>query len=159
EHMARAHREVPPVTWVEECDFERVALDDLLPTVVKAAADALADFPELNARLDGDAILYLDRYDIGIAVQADEGLVGPVVRGAEAKTVTELGAEIANLAERARAGSLAAEEMRGSTFTVTSAGKLAGLFQTPIVNYPEVAILSIGRVAPRAVVSDGEVVV
>ena len=159
EHMARAHREVPPVTWVEECDFEDVALERLLPTVVKACADALIDFPELNARLDGDAILYLDRYDIGIAVQRDDGLVVPVVRNANAKSVDELAPEIAALAERARAGSLGAEDLRGSTFTVTSAGKLAGLFQTPIVNHPEVAILSIGRVAPRAVVRDGAVVV
>ena len=148
EHMARAHREVPPVTWVEECDFEDVPLERLLPTVVKACADSLVEFPELNARLDGDAIVYLDRYDIGVAVQTDDGLVVPVVRGANEKSVDELAAEIADLAERARAGSLAADELRGSTFTVTSAGKLAGLFQTPIVNHPEVAILSIGRVAP-----------
>jgi pyruvate dehydrogenase E2 component (dihydrolipoamide acetyltransferase) len=159
EHMARAHREVPPVTWVEECDFEGVPLDRLLATVVKACADSLAEFPELNARLDGDAIVYLDRYDIGVAVQTDDGLVVPVVRAANAKSVDELGVEIAGLAERARAGSLAADDLRGSTFTVSSAGKLAGLFQTPIVNHPEVAILSIGRVAPRAVVRDDEVVV
>jgi pyruvate dehydrogenase E2 component (dihydrolipoamide acetyltransferase) len=159
EHMTRAHREVPPVTWVEECDFEGVPLDRLLPLVVKACAETLVEFPELNARLDGDAIVYLDRLDIGIAVQTDEGLIVPVVRDAGAKAIDELAAEISELAERARGGSLAAEELRDSTFTVTSAGKLAGLFQTPIVNYPEVAILSIGRVAPRAVVRDGAVVV
>ena len=159
EHMARAHREVPPVTWVEECDFENVPLEGLPAYVVKACADSLAEFPELNARLDGDAIVYLDRYDIGVAVQTDDGLVVPVVRGADAKSVDELVSEIGDLADRARSGSLAAGELRDSTFTVTSAGKLAGLFQTPIVNYPEVAILSIGRVAPRAVVRDGAVVV
>jgi pyruvate/2-oxoglutarate dehydrogenase complex dihydrolipoamide acyltransferase (E2) component len=159
EHLSRAHREVPPVTWVEECDFEDVPLERLLPTVVKACAECLVEFPELNARLDGDAILYLERYDIGVAVQTDDGLVVPVVRAANDKSIDELGAEIAELAERARAGSLTAEELRGSTFTVTSAGKLAGLFQTPIVNHPEVAILSIGRVAPRPVVCDGEIVV
>ena len=159
EHMARAHREVPPVTWVEECDFEGVPLDRLLPLVVKACAETLVEFPELNARLDGDAIVYLDRLDIGVAVQTDEGLVVPVVRDAGAKAIDELAAEISELAERARGGSLAPEELRDSTFTVTSAGKLAGLFQTPIVNYPEVAILSIGRVAPRAVVRDGAVAV
>jgi pyruvate/2-oxoglutarate dehydrogenase complex dihydrolipoamide acyltransferase (E2) component len=159
EHMARAHREVPPVTWVEECDFEGIPLDRLLPLVVKACAETLVEFPELNARLDGDAIVYLDRLDIGIAVQTDEGLVVPVVRDAGAKATDELAAEISELAERARGGSLVAEELRDSTFTVTSAGKLAGLFQTPIVNYPEVAILSIGRVAPRAAVRDGAVVV
>jgi pyruvate dehydrogenase E2 component (dihydrolipoamide acetyltransferase) len=159
EHMARAHREVPPVTWVEECDFDHVPLERLLPMVVKACADALREFPELNARLDGDSILYLDRYDIGVAVQTDDGLVVPVVRAAHEKSVDELAAQIAALAEGARAGSLAADDLRGSTFTVTSAGKLAGLFQTPIVNHPEVAILSIGRIAPRAVVRGDEVVV
>src|SRR5262245_49346647 len=90
EHMARAHREVPPVTWVEECDFEDVPIDRLLPTVVKACADSLREFPELNARLDGDAIVYLDRYDIGIAVQTDDGLVVPVVRAADERSVDEL---------------------------------------------------------------------
>ena len=159
EHMTRAHREVPPVTWVEECDFEGVELERLLATVVKAVVDALPVFPELNARLDGDAIVFLDRYDIGVAVQTDQGLVVPVVRGADALTPDELDAEIRRLADGARAGSLKPEDVRDSTFTVTSAGKLAGLFQTPIVNHPEVAILSIGRIAPRAVVRDGAVVV
>jgi pyruvate/2-oxoglutarate dehydrogenase complex dihydrolipoamide acyltransferase (E2) component len=159
EHMSRAHREVPPVTWVEECDLEGIPLERLLPTVVKACADSLPEFPELNARLERGAIVYLERYDIGVAVQTDEGLVVPVVRDAASKTVEELGNEIARLAERARSRALEANELRGSTFTVTSAGKLAGLFQTPIVNHPEVAILSLGRVAPRPVVRDGEIVV
>jgi pyruvate dehydrogenase E2 component (dihydrolipoamide acetyltransferase) len=159
EHMARAHREVPPVTWVEECDFEGVPLERLLATVVGAVGKALPEFPELNARFDGDAIVYLDRYDVGVAVQTEQGLVVPVVRSADAKSLDDLGAEIARLADGARAGTLTPEELRGSTFTVTSAGKLAGLFQTPIVNHPEVAILSIGRVAPRAVARAGEVVV
>ncbi len=159
EHMARAHREIPPVTWVEECDFEAVELDLLLATVVQAVAGTLPGFPELNARFEGDAITYLDRYDIGIAVQTEQGLVVPVVRAADEKSVDELATEIARLAEGARAGTLEPGEVRGSTFTVTSAGKLAGLFQTPIVNHPEVAILSIGRIAPRPVVRDGQVVV
>jgi pyruvate dehydrogenase E2 component (dihydrolipoamide acetyltransferase) len=159
EHMSRAHAEVPAVTWVEECDFEAVPLELLLASVVKSCADSLSEFPELNARFDGDAIVYLDRYDLGVAVQTDAGLVVVVVRGVDAKPVEEIDAEIRRLAESARAGSLAPDEVRGSTFTVTSAGKLAGLFQTPIVNHPEVAILSIGRIAPRPVVRDGAVVV
>ena len=130
-----------------------------MPTVLKAVALSLQEFPELNARLEGDEIVYLDRYDIGVAVQTDDGLVVPVVRGCDARSVDELADDVARLAEAARAGTLAPEELRGSTFTVTSAGKLAGLFQTPIVNYPEVAILSVGRIAPRAVVRDGEVAV
>ena len=159
EHMARAHSEVPPVTWVEECDFETVDLERLVPAVVKAVADTLPDFPELNARFEGDAITYLERYDIGVAVQTENGLVVPVVRAADAKSADEIDAEVRRLAHAARTGSLQPGEVRGGTFTVTSAGKLAGLFQTPIVNHPEVAILSIGRVAPRAVVRDGEIVV
>jgi len=157
EHMARAHREVPAVTWVEECDFGRVAIDLLVPTVLKACALSLPDYPELNARLDGDEIVYLDRYDLGVAVQTDLGLVVPVVRGCDSRPVEELAEDVARLAEAARAGRLEPEELRGSTFTVTSAGKIAGLFQTPIVNHPEVAILSVGRVAARPVVRDGEV--
>jgi pyruvate/2-oxoglutarate dehydrogenase complex dihydrolipoamide acyltransferase (E2) component len=157
EHMTRAHREVPAVTWVEECDFGRVSLDLLVPTLLKAAALSLKEFPELNARLEGDEIVYLDRYDLGIAVQTDAGLVVPVVRGCDSRSVDELAVDVSRLAEAARAGRLAPEELRGSTFTVTSAGKVAGLFQTPIVNHPEVAILSVGRIAPRPVVRDGEV--
>jgi pyruvate dehydrogenase E2 component (dihydrolipoamide acetyltransferase) len=159
EHMTRAHREVPAVTWVEECDFGRVPLDLLVPTVLRACARALREFPELNARLEGDEIVYLDRYDLGLAVQTDQGLVVPVVRGCDTASIEELSAEAKRLAEAARAGTLRPEELRGSTFTVTSAGRLAGLFQTPIVNHPEVAILSVGRIAPRPVVRDGAVTV
>ena len=159
EHMARAHREVPPVTWVEECDFGAVELKRLVPTVLKAVAETLQEFPELNARLESDEIAYLDRYDLGFAVQTDQGLVVPVVRGCDQAALDELEAEVTRLAEAARAGTLKPEELRGSTFTVTSAGKLGGLLTTPIVNHPEVAILSIGRVAERPVVRDGEVVV
>src|SRR5438093_373766 len=140
EHMARAHREVPPVTWVEECDFGNVDLQLLVPTVLKACAESLREFPELNARLDGDAIVYLERYDLGVAVQTEQGLVVPVVRNCDARSIEELREDVDRLAQAARDGTLTPEELRGSTFTVTSAGKLAGLFQTPLVNYPEVAI-------------------
>jgi pyruvate/2-oxoglutarate dehydrogenase complex dihydrolipoamide acyltransferase (E2) component len=159
EHLTRAHREVPAVTYVEECDFSNVDLKLLLPTVLKATAAALQEFPELNARLEGDEIVYLERYDLGIAVQTDQGLVVPVVRDCDTRDVEELRADVAALAEQARAGTLTAEQLRGSTFTVTSAGKLAGLFVTPLVNYPEVGILGVHRIGPRAVVRDGEVVV
>ena len=159
EHMARAHREVPAVTWVEECDFESVPLDRLVAFTMKACAGALAEFPELNARLERDEIVYLDRCDIGVAVQTEHGLLVPVVRDVDMRTVDEVHEDLERLAEGARQGTLEPHELRDSTFTVTSAGKLAGLFQTPIVNHPEVAILSIGRIAPRAVVRDGEVVV
>ncbi len=156
-HMARAHREVPAVTWVEECDFSNVDLKRLIATVLKACAESLQQFTELNARLEGDEIAYLDRYDFGVAVQTDQGLVVPVVRDCASRSLDELQGDVERLAEGARAGTLAADELRGSTFTVTSAGKLAGLFQTPIVNHPEVAILSVGRIAERPVVRDGSI--
>jgi pyruvate/2-oxoglutarate dehydrogenase complex dihydrolipoamide acyltransferase (E2) component len=159
EHLARAHREVPSVTYVEECDFSGIDLRLLLPTVLRATADSLREFPELNARLEGDEIVYLDRYDLGIAVQTDAGLVVPVVRGCDKRSVEELRDDVAAIAERARAGALAPEELRGSTFTVTSAGKLAGLFVTPLVNHPEVAILGVHRIGPRPVVRDGAVAI
>jgi pyruvate/2-oxoglutarate dehydrogenase complex dihydrolipoamide acyltransferase (E2) component len=158
EQMARAHQEVPPVTWVEECDFGNVDLKRLVPLTLKAVAVSLKEFPELNARLEGDEIAYLDRYDIGVAVQTDQGLVVPVVRSCDQASVDELAQEVERLADAARAGTLKPGELRGSTFTVTSAGKVGGLLTTPIVNHPEVAILSIGRVAARPVVRNGEVV-
>ena len=158
EHLTRAHREVPAVTFVEECDFSNVDLKLLLPTVLKATAEALREFPELNARLEGDEIVYLDRYDLGIAVQTDQGLVVPVVRGCDRRSIDELWADVDALAEKARAGKLAPEELRGSTFSVTSAGKLGGLFVTPLVNYPEVGILGVHRIGPRAVVREGAIV-
>jgi pyruvate dehydrogenase E2 component (dihydrolipoamide acetyltransferase) len=129
-----------------------------VPTTLRACGETLREYPELNARLEGDEIVYLDRYDIGVAVQTDQGLVVPVVRGCDSASVDELAHEVERLAEAARAGTLTPDELRGSTFTVTSAGKLGGLFTTPIVNHPEAAILSLGRVTERAVVRDGEVV-
>ena len=159
EHMSRAHGEVPAVTWVEECDFGGLDLKLLLPTVLKACAEALQEFPELNARLEGDEIVYLDRYDFGVAVQTGDGLVVPVVRGCDTASIDELGEEVARLAEGARAGALKPEELRGSTFTVSSGGKLGGLFATPLVNYPEVGILGLHRIAERPVVRDGQLAV
>ena len=158
-HLTEAHREVPAVTYVEECDFSGVDLKLLLPAVLRATASALQEFPELNARLEGDEIVYLDRYDLGVAIQTDQGLVVPVVRACERRSLDELRADIDALAERARAGKLAPEELRGSTFTITSAGKLGGLLVTPLVNHPEVGILGVHRIAPRPVVRDGEIVV
>src|SRR5438876_5072509 len=158
EHLTRAHREVPAVTYVEECDFSGVDLALLVPTVLQAAALSLKEFPELNARLEGDEIVYLDRYDLGVAVQTDQGLVVPVVRSCDSRSIDEIRADVDALAEKAREGRLAPEELRGSTFTVTSAGKLAGLMVTPLINYPEVAILGVHRIGPRPVVRDGEIV-
>jgi pyruvate dehydrogenase E2 component (dihydrolipoamide acetyltransferase) len=159
EHLTRAHREIPPVTWVEECDFTDVDTKRLLPLVLRAVARSLEEFPELNARVDGGDLVYLERYDIGVAVQTEQGLVVPVVRDVPAKSVDELDAEIKRLAEAAHAGTLKPEELRGGTFTVTSAGKSAGLFTTPLVNHPQVAILGVYRIGDRPAVRDGAIVV
>jgi pyruvate dehydrogenase E2 component (dihydrolipoamide acetyltransferase) len=159
ENLTRAHREVPAVTFVEECDFSQVELRVLLPTVLHATALSLRDFPELNARLEGDEIVYVDRYDLGVAVQTPDGLVVPVVRECDTRSIDELRAEVDRLAESARAGTLTTDELRGGTFTVTSAGKLSGLLVTPLVNHPEVGILGVHRIADRPVVRDGEIVV
>ena len=159
EHLTRAHREVPAVTFVEECDFTNFDLGALVPRALAATAASLQEFPELNARLEGDEIVYLDRYDLGLAVQTEQGLVVPVVRGCDTATLEELAADTDRLAQAARAGTLKPEELRGSTFTITSAGRLGGLVVTPLVNHPEVAILGIHRIGPRPVVRDGEIVV
>jgi pyruvate dehydrogenase E2 component (dihydrolipoamide acetyltransferase) len=162
EHLTTSHREVPAVTVVEECDF--TALDEVrgersyLPYILQATVRGLAAVPELNARLDGDEIVFLERYDLGVAVQTDDGLVVPVLRSADARSLDELEDEAARLADAARSGKLKPEELRGSTFTVTSGGKLGGLFATPLVNHPEVGILGVHRIVERPVVLDGEIV-
>jgi pyruvate dehydrogenase E2 component (dihydrolipoamide acetyltransferase) len=159
ENLSRAHREVAAVTFVEECDFTGVELRRIVPAALHAVAHVLQEFPELNARLEDDEIVYLDRYDIGFAVQTEQGLVVPVVRDCAARTVDELDAEVARLADAARGGRLTPEELRGGTFTVTSAGKLGGLLVTPLVNHPQVAILGIHRIAERPAVHDGAVAI
>jgi pyruvate dehydrogenase E2 component (dihydrolipoamide acetyltransferase) len=159
EHLTRAHREIPPVTWVEECDFTGVDIKQLLPLVLKAVAASLREFPELNARVDGGELVYLERYDIGVAVQTEHGLVVPVVRDVDSRPLEDVEADLKRLADAAHAGTLAPEELRGGTFTVTSAGKSAGLFTTPLVNHPQVAILGVYRIGERPVVRGGEITV
>jgi 2-oxoisovalerate dehydrogenase E2 component (dihydrolipoyl transacylase) len=131
ENLTRAHREVPAVTFVVECDFTGTDLQLLVPLTLRAVAESLQEFPELNARLEGDEIVYLDRYDIGVAVQTSAGLLVPVVRECHTRSIAQLDADVRRLADGARAGTLAPEELRDSTFTVTSAGKLGGLLVTP----------------------------
>jgi len=162
EHLTTSHREVPAVTVVEECDFTE--LDSVrgertyLPYLLEASVAGLKAYPELNATLARQEIVFWERYDLGVAVQTDEGLLVPVLRSADEKSLDELEAEAARLAEAARGGRLKAEELRGSTFTVTSAGRLGGLFATPLVNHPEVGILGLHRIAARPAVVDGEIV-
>jgi pyruvate dehydrogenase E2 component (dihydrolipoamide acetyltransferase) len=127
--------------------------------VLQATAASLQEYPELNARLEGDEIVYLDRCDIGVAVQTEQGLLVPVVRSCGTDSLQALAAEVSRLADAARGGTLKPEELRGGTFTVTSAGKLGGVLVTPLVNHPEVGILGLHRIGPRPVVRDGEIVV
>jgi pyruvate dehydrogenase E2 component (dihydrolipoamide acetyltransferase) len=158
EHLTKAHA-VPTVTWVEECDFTGVDLKVLVPLALKACAVSLREFPELNARVEDGDLVYLDRYDIGVAVQTEQGLVVPVVRGCDTRSLDELDADVRRLADAAHAGSLAPDELRGGTFTITSAGRSAGLFTTTLLNHPEVAILGLHRIEDRAVVLDGKIAV
>jgi len=174
DRMAEAHRVVPAVTHVEECDVTELDAtrrlanernpDDLkltfLPFIIKAVVAVLKDYPALNSTLDEDAneIVYHDRYDIGVAVDTPSGLIVPVIRDADARRVSELAAEIDRLARCARDSTLSADELRGSTFTVTSPGPFGGLMATPIVFYPQAAILGVHKAGERAVVRDGQIV-
>jgi len=163
QHLTTSHREVPAVTVVEECDFTQLdrvrGHRSYLAYLVEATVHGLRAVPELNARLDGEEVVYLERYDLGVAVQTDQGLVVPVLRAVDEKSLDEIEAEGNRLAESAREGTLKSEELRGSTFTVSSGGKLGGLLATPLVNHPEVGILGLHRIVERPVVRDGEIVV
>ena len=163
EHLSRSHREVPAVTVVEECDFTHLARTrgelSYLAYVLHATAAALGRHPALNARLERDEIVYLDDVHLGVAMQTEAGLMVPVIRDAAARSVEQLAAKVAELGAAAAAGGLAPEQLRGSTFTVSSAGRLGGLFATPLVNHPEVAILGLHRIAQRPAVIDGAILV
>ncbi|HEY2784241.1 MAG TPA: 2-oxo acid dehydrogenase subunit E2, partial [Fimbriiglobus sp.] len=127
---------------------------------VKAVVAALKEFPTFNSSLDlnGGELIVKKYFHIGIAVDTERGLVVPVIRDADKKSIRDLAVEVATLAEKARTGKLAIDEMRGGTFTITNLGGIGGTAFTPIVNYPEVAILGMSRSAMQAVVRDGQVV-
>jgi pyruvate dehydrogenase E2 component (dihydrolipoamide acetyltransferase) len=127
---------------------------------VKAVVAALKEFPTFNASLDLNAgeLVVKKYYHVAIAVDTERGLVVPVIRDADKKSIRDLAAEVANLAEKARTGKLAIDEMRGGTFTITNLGGIGGTAFTPIVNYPEVAILGMSRSVLQPVVRDGQVV-
>jgi pyruvate dehydrogenase E2 component (dihydrolipoamide acetyltransferase) len=121
---------------------------------------ALRAHPRFNASLDhATGELVLKRYyNIGVAVDTDQGLVVPVLRGVEAKGIRDLAAELTLLVTRTREGKATLEDLRGGTFTVTNTGALGGTGATPIINYPEVAILGVGRARQTPVVRDGQIV-
>jgi 2-oxoisovalerate dehydrogenase E2 component (dihydrolipoyl transacylase) len=175
EKMQLSKRQIPHFTYVEEVDVtelealraqlnarygeERGKLT-LLPLLMRALVLAVRRFPEVNARFDDQAGI-VTRYQpvhLGIATQTDAGLMVPVVRNAEARDPWSSAKEIVRLAEAARSGKAARDELSGSTITITSLGALGGIVTTPVINHPEVAIVGVNRILERPVVKNGGLV-
>jgi pyruvate dehydrogenase E2 component (dihydrolipoamide acetyltransferase) len=176
DHMVKTQREVAQFTFVEEIDCtELVELRNkaetrlqghgvkltYLPFFVKAAVEALKKHPQINATLDEAAgeIVQRREYHIGLAAQTPEGLMVPVIRNADRRSLLDLAREVDRLAVAAKNGRVAQRDLGGSTFTITSLGALGGIVATPIVNYPEVAILGIHKIAKRPVVMADKIVI
>lgn len=138
-------------------DKDKISITDLL---VKAVARALEIKPNINVTLDGDEIKVLEDINIGVAVALDDGLIVPVVRNANKKSLAEVSKEVKDLAKRARKNKLDPDEMVGGTFTITNVGAWGSVdWFTPIINQPESAILGVGRTVDRPVVVDGQIVI
>jgi len=133
----------------------------ILPFVVKAVTAGLRAAPSFNASLDpfNEQIIYKKYYNIGVAVDTGRGLVVPVIRDTDRKSIIQISSDIEQAASRARAGELAVDDLRGGTFTITNVGPIGGTALIPTINYPEVAILGMGRVQEKPVVVDGEIVI
>jgi len=176
ENMARSKHTAAHFTYVDECDASGLVLArerlkplaaaegvslTYLPFIVKATVAALRKHPKLNCLVDDASaeIVLRRRFDIGLAVATDAGLIVPVLRGAERLSLLGIAREIERLAAAARSGKIAKEDLGGSSFTITSLGKLGGLFATPVVNYPEVAILGVHELKKRPVVRDDQIVI
>lgn len=175
EHLVHSHQTTAPYTLVQEVDFtelvrfrERVQpLGErsgvhitYLPFIVAAVGMTLREHPELNATCDEDCgdLLIHEAQHIAIAVHTDQGLVVPVIRHVEQKKLVGIAREIERVTQAARAGTLSREDVQGGTFSVTSLGALGGLMGTPMLNTPQVAVLGVHSIAPRAAVRDGVVV-
>ena len=176
EKMAVSARSIPHFAYVEEVDAtELEALRQhlnrtrgeargkltLLPFLIRAMCRAAAEHPGVNARFD-EAAGVVERFapvHMGVAVQTPAGLMVPVIRHAEARSLWDLAAEVARLSSAARAGKAASADLSGSTITITSLGALGGIVTTPIINHPEVAILGVGKLVERPVVLGGQVTV
>ena len=176
ENMARSKRTAAHFTYVDEC--ETTALRELrqktrghveaaggkltfLPFIVKAVVAALKHHSALNCLIDDakQEIIQRGTYNIGIATSTDAGLIVPVLRNADRLSIVQITQEIGRLSALARSGKIAKEDLGGSSFTITSLGKLGGLFATPVINYPEVAILGIHEMKKRPIVRDDEIVI
>jgi pyruvate dehydrogenase E2 component (dihydrolipoamide acetyltransferase) len=166
EAMVRSKFTAPHFTVVEEVDVTQlVALKDqakamhaasgvkitFMPFIMKATAMALAQHPMLNAHLDEGAqeIVRYGYVNLGIAMDTDNGLIVPVVKNVDSKSILQLAVELAELAERTRAGKVKPDELKGSTFSITNAGNIGGTLATPIINYPDVAILGVHRIMKK----------
>jgi 2-oxoisovalerate dehydrogenase E2 component (dihydrolipoyl transacylase) len=175
EHLQNAWRQIPHFAYIEAVDVTsleelRAHLNGtravrghltLLPFLMRAIVNAVAEHPQVNARFDDEAGM-LHRYraaHIGIATQTAGGLIVPVVRDAQTLDLWQAAAEITRLAEAARTGKAKREELGGSTITITSLGSLGGLAATPVINHPEVAIVGVNRIIEQPVVRDGQVVI
>ncbi|MBP1125177.1 MULTISPECIES: dihydrolipoamide acetyltransferase family protein [Pseudomonas] len=176
QRMQDATRRAAHFSYVEEIDVTaldelRVHLNEkhgatrgkltLLPFIVRAMVVALREFPQINARYDDEAqvITRLGAVHVGVATQSDVGLMVPVVRHAEARSLWGSAEEIARLAAAARNGKASREELSGSTITLTSLGALGGIVSTPVLNLPEVAIVGVNRIVERPMVVKGQIVV
>jgi pyruvate dehydrogenase E2 component (dihydrolipoamide acetyltransferase) len=173
-HMDQAVRTAAHVTHMDEADVthlwevreseKKIAEKKgvhltFLPYIIKACIAALKDFPYFNATLDDEheEIILKKYYNIGVAVDTPDGLIVPVIKAADMKSLLQLAVEIEKLAKAAEARTLDLAELKGGTFTITNIGVIGGTHATPIVNWPEVAILGTGRIKQRAVVRDGAI--
>jgi pyruvate dehydrogenase E2 component (dihydrolipoamide acetyltransferase) len=157
--------EISELAAVREKYKERFAEQDIhltyLPFFLKAATRALRDFPVLNSEMDmeNNRLIYKYYYNIGIAVDTDDGLVVPVIRDVDAKDISRIALEIEEKAHKARERTLSLDDFRDGTFTITSYGSIGGLWGTAVINYPQAGILGIGRIHQQPVVRNGEVTV
>ncbi|COG81518.1 branched-chain alpha-keto acid dehydrogenase subunit E2 [Streptococcus pneumoniae] len=173
--MVNSKHTAPHVTLMDEVDvtelvahrkkFKAVAADKgikltYLPYVVKALTSALREYPMLNTSLDdaSQEVVHKHYFNIGIAADTDKGLLVPVVKDTDRKSIFTISNEINDLAGKAREGRLAPAEMKGASCTITNIGSAGGQWFTPVINHPEVAILGIGRIAEKPVVKNGEIV-
>ena len=174
--MAQSAFTAAHFTFVEECDCgslvetrkrfnARLGAEEnkltYLPFIVKAVVASLKRYPTLNGHVDDNGLAFVQRghYHIGIAVASDRGLVVPVIRHADRRSILDLSIEILRLADAVRDNSIGPEDLGGSTFTITSLGKDGGIFATPIINYPEVAILGVHKMKKQPVVTDDDQIV
>jgi len=143
--------------YKEKVEKEHGVKLTFMPFFVRAACQALKQFPMVNAQIDGDTIIYKHYVNMGIAVASDQGLVVPNIKDADRKGTIELSADISEVAKRARDGKLTMEDLTGGTFTITNGGVFGSLVPTPIINYPQVGILGLHKTQDRPIAVNGEV--